>query len=139
MLSSNKAKVIIDTNVFISGILFGGNPRTILKSWIKRDFIFCLSPELKAEIIQKLKFKFTASDTFLNSLSLLLDAFSEKYIPQKQITLFKDKEDNFLLDLAEESQAGYIVSGDKHVIKLKNYKSTKIISPKDFLDLLKQD
>jgi len=48
-------KVVIDTNVFISAILFGGNPRKIINGWLKRKFILCLSPELKAEIRRELE------------------------------------------------------------------------------------
>lgn len=129
-------KVIIDTNVFISGILFGGNPKKILKTWLAKKIIFCLSPELKAEIIGKLERKFSLQQESLLFLEKTLDTYSKKYIPKQKIKICKDPQDNFLLELAEECNANYIISGDKFVLELKKYKNTHIISPKEFLEII---
>ena len=66
-----------------------------------------------------------------------LDLNSEKYIPGKKVNLCRDPQDNFLLELALESRADFLVSGDKLVLELKQYKSTKIITPKEFLRVLR--
>lgn len=129
-------RVVVDTNVFISGFLFCGNPRKIIDSWINKKFIFCLSPKLKAEIINKLKNKFLLSNQALQVIEEALDINTEKYIPKKKLFVCKDPQDNFLLELADEAQADYLISGDKLVLELKHYGKTKIISPKDFLRLL---
>lgn len=129
-------KVVIDTNVFISGILFGGNPRIIIEAWLSKKYIFCLSPELKAEILNKLQRKFLLPVHAIQTIKEALDTNTEKYIPKKRLFVCKDDEDNFLLELAQEAQADYIVSGDKLVLKLKQYNKTSIISPKDFLKFL---
>lgn len=130
-------KVIVDTNVFISGILFGGNPREIINLWLTNKYIFCLSPELKAEILGKLKRKFLLPEEKLQQIEEALDTKSHKYVPHKKVALCKDPQDNFLLELAEESHADYIISGDKLVLDMRQYKNTKIISPKEFIILLK--
>lgn len=129
-------KVVVDTNVFISGFLFGGVPRKIIDSWINKKFIFCLSPQLKAEILNKLQNKFFLSNQALQTIEESLDTNTEKYIPKKKLYICKDPQDNFLLELAEEARADYLISGDKLVLKLKHYGKTKIISPKEFLVLL---
>lgn len=129
-------RVILDTNVFLSGLLFGGTPEKILQHWIKRDFNLFISPTLKAEIINKLTNKFEATELFTLTLSNLIDTHSKKFIPKQKITICKNTSDNFLFELAEESEADYIVSGDKLVQDIKIYKNMKIISPKEFLDLL---
>lgn len=129
-------KVVIDTNVFISGIVFGGTPRKIINSWIAKKYIFCLSPELKAEILIKLQKKFLLPQAMLTNIEEALEAYSKKYIPSQKVTLCRDPQDNFLLELAEESKAKYLVSGDKLVLALKEHKDTKIITPKEFLTLL---
>lgn len=130
-------KVVIDTNVFISGFLFGGNPRKIIEAWINKKYIFCLSPQLKAEIINKLQNKFSLSNQALQTIEETLDVNTDKYIPKKKFSICKDPQDNFLLELSHEAAADYLVSGDKLVLELRRYKKTKIISPKDFLKLLK--
>lgn len=130
-------RVVVDTNVFISGFLFGGNPRKIVDSWLKKQYIFCISPQLKAEILNKLQNKFSLSNQALQTIEVALDVNTEKYIPKKKLFVCKDPQDNFLLELAQEARADYIISGDKLVLELKHYKKTKIISPKNFLKLLK--
>ena len=129
-------KVVVDTNVFISGILFGGNPQKIIGAWLNQKYIFCLSPALKAEIIAKLQIKFSLSKTIIQDIEEALDAKTEKYIPKKKLFICKDVTDNFLLELALEAKADYLISGDKLVLKIKQYNKTQIISPKDFLALL---
>ncbi len=129
-------KVVVDTNVFISGILFGGNPQKIIEAWLSRKYIFCLSPELKAEILNKLQKKFLLSNQALQTIEEALDSKTEESIPKKKVFICKDPTDNFLLELADEVQADYLISGDKLVLKLKQYNKTKILSPKDFLKLL---
>lgn len=129
-------KAVIDTNVFISGILYGGNPQKIISAWLQKDYIFCLSPELKAEIITKLRKKFLLPEKLVLSIEEALDRYSQKYVPEQQVLLCKDPADNFLLELAEEAQTDYIISGDKLVLALKKYKTTHIISPREFLKIL---
>lgn len=130
-------KVVVDTNVFISGILYGGNPQAIIEAWLNKKYIFCISPELKAEIISKLQIKFIMPVHAIQTIEEVLDAKTEKYVPKKKIFICGDATDNFLLELASEAKADYLVSGDKLVLKLKQYNKTKIISPKNFLKLLK--
>ncbi|OGD92984.1 putative toxin-antitoxin system toxin component, PIN family [Candidatus Curtissbacteria bacterium RIFCSPHIGHO2_01_FULL_41_44] len=129
-------KVVVDTNVLLSGILFGGNPRKIITAWLGKQYVLCISPELKAEIIDKLRSKFDLPLTTVEIIEDALDLYSEKYIPGKKVNLCRDPNDNFLLELALESRADYLVSGDKLVLELKQYKSTKIITPKEFLRIL---
>ena len=131
-----RPKVIIDTNVFLSGLLFGGNPGKILQKWSQHQFILCLSPQLKAEILTKLHYKFDAPDEFVQFIEDILDIYTAKYLPKHHTTICKDPTDNFLLDLARESKAAYLVSGDKDVLVLKNHNQTKIISPREFLETI---
>src|SRR3989344_2912164 len=104
-------KVVVDTNVFISGILFGGNPRTIIEAWLGKKYIFCLSPQLKAEILNKLQRKFLLPNQKLQDIEEAMDISIEKYIPKKKLFICKDATDNFLLELALEAKADYIISG----------------------------
>ena len=108
----------------------------IINAWIAEEYVFCLSPELKAEILIKLQKKFLLPQDVLTNIEDALDTYSQKYIPTQKVNICKDPQDNFLLELAEEAKANYLVSGDKLVLALKEYKNTKIISPKKFLELM---
>lgn len=126
----------MDTNVFLSGILFGGNPRSVVEAWLDNQFILCLSPELKAEILNKLRLKFLVPNSILGYVEEALEVKSEKYVPKTKVNVCKDPDDNFLLELAQEAHADYLVSGDKFVLELKKYKSAKIVTPREFLEIL---
>lgn len=125
-------KMVIDTNVFISGLLFGGKPEQILKSWAKNEFILCISPELQAEIVNKLQIKFKVSSKIIDDLIVDLEEQAKKFLPHANVSLLRDPNDNLLLELADEAKADYLISGDKDVLIIKEYKGTKIISPAEF-------
>ena len=59
--------------------------------------------------------------------------------PKEEIKFIKeDPKDNIILECALAAKAGYIVSGDKHLLKLKEYKGIKIMSAREFLDILEK-
>ena len=63
----NKPKVVVDTNVFVSGVLFGGNPEKILRQVSQRIISLVISPDIKAEILRKLE-KFEVGEADLEKL-----------------------------------------------------------------------
>ncbi len=128
-------KVVIDTNIFLSGLLFGGNPEKILKRWVRKEFLLCISPQLQAEIVNKLRYKFKVSQKFINTLLIDLNGHTKKFIPQTKISLVRDPGDNFLLELSEEAKANFLITGDKDLLTIKKYKQTKIVSPIEYLNL----
>lgn len=130
-------KVVIDTNVFISGIVYGGNPRKIIQAWLAKEIIVCLSPELKAEILGKLQRKFLLPPDSFAHIKEDLNKNTKKFVPRVHVSLARDSNDNFLLELADEAHADYIISGDKDLLTLKNYKETKILSPAEYLQTVK--
>ena len=77
-------KVVIDTNVFISGLLFGGKPEQILKAWTRKEFILFISPELQAEIVNKLKTKFKLPQHIIDVLILDFEEYTTKFHPNKR-------------------------------------------------------
>ncbi len=129
-------KAIIDTNVFISGIIYGGNPRKIVNFWLDKKLILCLSPELKAEILNKLGKKFLLPSESLTFIEKSLDTYSLKYVPKVKLTICQDPKDNFLLELAQVARADFLITGDKDLLTLKKYKNTKIVSPGEYLQIL---
>ncbi|MHB8443274.1 MAG: putative toxin-antitoxin system toxin component, PIN family [Patescibacteria group bacterium] len=129
-------RVIVDSNIFLSGWLFGGNPEKVLRYWSMKKFVLCISPELQAELINKLQNKFHIDNDTVKSLIVDLENNSKKIIPKVKILLSRDPLDNFILELAEESHANFIITGDKDLLILKHYKKTKIVSPTEFLKII---
>ena len=135
-------KVVIDTNIVISGFIKEGSiPEYFLVSFFNNgfDFIWCVSQDIFQEyqnVLQRSKFK----NINQSKVQQFLSDIKEKALwvePQIKLEIIKeDLSDNKFLECAAQAQAQYIISGDKHLLKLKKYKSIKIITPKKFKDIL---
>ena len=131
-------EVVLDTNILISAIVFGGKPRQILEAAVKGQIQLVLSDEIIKEmrgVLEGKKFQHPAEimDLIINEL----EALAEIVKPKERITVIeKDPEDNRVLECAQEAQADYIVSGDKYLLEIEDFKETKILTPEEFLDIL---
>ena len=129
-------KVILDTNIFLSGILFGGTPNLLLQGIQKRKFDLYISEKLLDEVFDKLVNKFHVNENIIRDISTLL-SYGIVVAPRKVVHFAEDKKDAYLLELAEESKADYLITGDKkHLLPLKKWKQTHIISPKQAIEIL---
>lgn len=131
--------VVLDTNVFISALLTPGKSRKIIDLAARRKILVFSSFELEKELTDVLrkKFKYDAQE-----LSQALITFKETVhvfvYPQKKIKVIaEDETDNRIIEVAVEAKVRFIVSGDKHLLKLGEYKGIKILNPSAFLDLFK--
>lgn len=134
-------RVVLDSNIFVSYFLTQ-NP-TISKIFEliqKRKIILLVSTEIKAEVIKV--FQYPKINKFLQpkhfqTLNYLLEEESILVYPQKRISLSKDPKDNIYLECCLEGKANYLITGDKkHLLPLKKFHQTKIISPNKFLKCL---
>lgn len=130
-----KIKAVFDTNVYISAILFGGNPRTCLELARAREIELFVSRPILLELAQKLQDKFLWSVIEIEEVIEGLVMFVKVVSPRAQITTIKEEpKDNRILECALEAAADYIISGDKkHLLSLEKFKGIPIISSKDFL------
>ncbi len=129
-------KVVLDTNVFISGIVFGGYSREILEAIIEGKIILFISENIINEVkdvLQRKKFNFSLSIT--RQIINEIDAISEFIIPRKSHhVVMRDPDDNIIIDCAVEAKADYIITGDEDILVLKNFKDIKIVNPRDFVE-----
>ena len=127
-------RVVLDTNVLLSALLFGGNPREILNKAICGDLKICISEAILSElaaVLQRPKFGF--STALVNQISMEL-SISELVNPRERIRLIEaDEADNHVLECAIEAHAEYIVSGDAHLLELTEFRSIRVVSPQQFL------
>ena len=130
-------KIVVDTSVYISAILFGGNPEKIRKLSKEKKIELLVSEAIIAEIAKILRKKF---DWKSWQISKLIDEIRETailVIPRQTLSVIKeDEDDNRVLECAVEGKAQYIITGDKrHLLSLKEYQGIKILSPAEFLKL----
>ena len=128
--------IVLDTNVYISGILFGGNSKNILNKIIEGKITLYISEEIFSEIKDVLsRKKFDFPPEIVHNIIIEIELISEFITP----TVFhniveKDKDDNIIIDCAVEAKADFIVTGDKILQEIKSFKGIEILSPRDFLD-----
>lgn len=132
MISLPRYKVVVDTNIFISGTLYGGNPEKVIDKLKTQTFLLCISPSIAIEIITKLK-KFTRDEQVLVLVQNVITKNVLLVKPTKKINICRDPKDNMYLEAAFDSKADYLITGDKDLLTLKTYKKTKIVTPKEFL------
>ena len=126
--------IVIDSNVWISALIFGGNPGKILKLFVDNKVEVVMSEEIMTELRRIIINKFPL---FVNSLNLLEASLRKDtvFVQLGSITIdaSRDVDDNRILETAYIGKAKYIISGDKDLLVLKKYEDIKILSPVDFL------
>jgi len=129
-------KVVLDTNVLISAVLFGGNPRKILHHVIRGNVKLCISEQIIDELKRVLKRpKFGFSPEIIQLIVNELIMLSEFIIPRIKIDVIQvDPEDNKILECAAEAGANYIITGDIHLLELQSFKEIKIVNPAKFIE-----
>jgi len=126
-------RVVFDTNVYISALLFSGIPRKLLHMADIGVFQLIVSKQILAELRGVLRVKFDYETEQVEIIENLLLSMTFIVEPHKRINrIIEDPPDNRILECAEEGDADYIVSGDKHLLRLKTYDSIKIINPSDY-------
>lgn len=129
-------KIILDTNVFISGIFFGGYPYQILDAWRNGKLDIVLSEEIFDEyqrVSKELSRQFKEVD-----ISSFLDLITVNAIwieaPQLPVNISVDPDDDKFLSCALASKTKIIVSGDKHLLAVSGYRNIKVIKPSVFIE-----
>lgn len=125
-------RVCLDTNILISGIIFGGKPKEILD--LSDQVIFITSTQILTELTRVLRNKFDWSESEIKQALKTLGHIQIIASPRKKVSKIKYNPDNRILECALEGQADYIVSGDKkHLLPLKKFEGIKIVSTTEFL------
>jgi putative PIN family toxin of toxin-antitoxin system len=123
-------RIVLDTNVLISALIFNGLPREILRLVLKKEIIGVVSPSLLSELLSVLAIKFNFSQSKLILLERKLKAKLMLVYPQKEINACRDAADSRVLEAAVEGQCQAIITGDQGLLVLKKYRQIKIVTPK---------
>ncbi len=133
-------KIVLDTNVWLSGILWDGEASKILEKAEKKDIQIIISEDILSEIIKVLnresKFQKYILNLRLSIEDLLRTILSISTLieTKTKLDIIKaDPKDNIILEVALEGKVDYIISYDNHVLNMIEFRGIKIISPKEFL------
>jgi predicted nucleic acid-binding protein len=118
-------KVVLDTNVFISGVFFGGLPYQILRAWQDGRIQLIVSSEILDEY-QRVG-EILAEDHPNLDLKPVLD-----YVIRNVVC--EDPDDDKFLACALAGESNIVVSGDKHLLKVSGYRNIEVLKPRDFVN-----
>ena len=129
-------RAVLDSNILISAIVFGGNPKRIIELIQENDVIAITSRILISELFDVLvkKFHFTSEKLYLAE-----ELIRENFLivsPSETLNIVRDKDDNRVLEAAVEGKCQYIITGDKDLLDLKSYHQITILTPGDFVKSL---
>lgn len=130
-------KVVIDTNVFVSGLIQRSYPHLIINElFIEEKIDLCISDDLLQEYYSVLKRKkFAKYPDFVSKAEILIadiESKSRKFYPRSKLTIILDKDDNKLLELADECKADFLITGNTTDFTMQKFKRTRIVTPKEY-------
>ena len=133
-------RIVIDTNVYISAIFWGGKPRQIVDMGRDGHIFIFTSIDIEKEIAAKLSEKFHLAEDEINRIMTDFGTFTFPVEPTRKISFIKgDHTDDKFLECGIACQADYIVSGDSHLQRAKEFEGIKILSPSDFLEAIQSE
>lgn len=128
-------KVILDTNVIISALVFGGKPEKVFELVLNKQVKAYVSPILLAELIETLIKKFRFTQEKIQKTERIIKNNFFMIQPYESLNILKDTDDNRILEAAVEGECDYIITGDKELLKLGSFKKIKILTSGQFLRL----
>jgi putative PIN family toxin of toxin-antitoxin system len=133
-------RVTCDTNVIISALNFSGNPARILDMAADGAIRLAVSDDILSEVERVLRRpKFGWPQERIDNAIREISVFTEHVEPKQRIDIVtEDPTDNRILDCATASSSEYLVSGDKHLLKVGKYQGVKIVPPAEFIEIMAQ-
>jgi putative PIN family toxin of toxin-antitoxin system len=129
-------KVVIDTNVIISGVFFGGPPALILKAWHDGILQLVVSSEILEEyyeVCERISVRYP--DVDITRILVLIAHYSQVVeAPPLAEQVSRDSDDDKFIACAVASDTQIIISGDNDLLTLSDYESVQVLTPRDFVD-----
>ena len=136
-------RAVLDTNVFVSGLISSkGNSAKILDYWRERKFRLVTSAKIVKEFEKVISYprilkKRNIRKAEIQSLVKNLKTFSRIVSKKQTILVIKDDpDDDKFVEAGVAGGANFIVSGDRHLLDLGEYRGIKIITPREFVKML---
>ncbi len=137
-------KIVLDSNVLISGLFWHGVPNDLLKLIEKGTFTLCVTPALLEELrdvlsrpkfFSRIKERKTSCEEILAGIIDLAELHADRKIGP---VVKDDASDDEVLSCALTSGAKYVISGDPHLLKLRTWAAISILTPRQFLKKFQQ-
>ena len=134
MKADKVRKAVFDTNVYISALITkGGRAEQAWLLAIEGKIEVYTSVPIVTEMAQKLRKKFHWEDNQIRAAIRHIAKIAQVVKPEVKLNVLADKPDNRILECARHAGAEYIVTGDRHLLRLASFEGIKIVSIADFL------
>ncbi len=121
-------KIVFDNNIYISAFVIpGGNAEKAYLHAIDGDFELCTSVAILTELARKLDEKFGWEKQKIVQLITSIGNLATVFKTTPWLKVVSDDPDNRILECAIKAEADFLVTGDKHLLKLRNYGNFEII------------
>ena len=129
-------KVVVDTNVLISGVFFGGMPSQVLEAWRDGKIELVVSPDILEEyrrVGEELAARFPGVSLapLLALLVMTAEIIEPPGLPEQ---VSRDPDDDKFIACALAGDCRCIVSGDKDLLEVSGYQGMRIVAPREFLE-----
>lgn len=132
-------KIVFDTNIYISAFVIpGGNAEKAYLHAIDGNFELCTSVAILTELARKLDEKFGWERQKIVQLITSISDLATVLKTTPWLKVLSDDPDNRILECALKAGADFLVTGDKHLLKLRSYGDFEIIKLSNFLRMLEQ-
>lgn len=126
-------KILIDTNILLSGLYFHGLPKKLLSELDLKKFKICVNEKIIAEYTDKIDNKFSKSKYKLDKdLREKIFGSFESFKIVSDLKICRDPDDDKFINCAIDAKAIYIVSGDQDLLTIKNFAGIEIVTARDF-------
>jgi putative PIN family toxin of toxin-antitoxin system len=135
-VGKERTKVTLDTNIVISALGWRGNPHTILEKVMQGELEFYLSYEQFEELSRVLEYpKFDFTEEQKIRFKALISSIATFVQPAIELDVIKaDPADNRVLECALVAKLDFIISGDDHLLSIRRFGRTKIMTATNFLN-----
>ena len=129
-------RIVLDTNVLMSGIFFSGPPSRILQGWRDREIRICISAEIFEEyeaVAERLEGRLSSEDLgpILGLLAVETDLYVASALPEH---VCDDPDDDKFLACAIAANCSLIVSGDNALLRASGYRGVEVMRPRAFVE-----
>jgi len=134
-------RVVLDTNVLVSVLIMLGKPRELLSIVARREATLVLSREILNEfmkVVKRRKFTGYVAEEQIERFVENIERIAEFIEPESHLEVVDDPKDDIVINTAIDGRADLIISGDHHLLSLKEFRGIKIVSVEEAVRKLKK-
>jgi putative PIN family toxin of toxin-antitoxin system len=130
-------RIVIDTNIMVGAMMKpSGASRKILDMWVDGRLVLLVTNQIRREYLSILSQRWVKSD-WVAEFNGRIDESAQMVVPNERVSVIKeDPSDNMFLECAAAGKADYIITSDRHLLDLKRFGETEIVTPTKFLQRL---